>query len=76
MKKKVITIEMLYPEDGCYLTQRNRTEEEQPIMSLEVINGKEEEWVNIPIAEGDAILLRWEVEQEVKARQAELERPR
>lgn len=69
MNKKIITIEILYPEEGCYLTRANRTEDQEPIMSNEVINGKEEDWVNIPIAEGDAIVARWRAEQEIKMQQ-------
>lgn len=69
MNKKIITIEILYPEEGCYLTQANRTEDQEPIMSNEVINGKEENWVNIPIEEGDALVARWQAEQEIKMQQ-------
>lgn len=69
MNKKIITIEILYPEEGCYLTQANRTEDQEPIMSNEVINGKEEDWVNISISEGDAIVARWQEEQELKMQQ-------
>lgn len=69
MNKKIITIEILYPEEGCYLTQANRTEDQEPIMSNEVINGKEEDWVNISISEGDAIVARWQAEQEKRMQQ-------
>lgn len=69
MNKKIITIEILYPEEGCYLTQANRTEDQEPIMSNEVINGKEEDWVNISISEGDAIVARWQAEQDVRMQQ-------
>lgn len=69
MNKRIITIEVLTPNEGCYLTQANRTEEQEPIMSKEVINGKEEDWVNIPIAEGDAIVARWQAEQEAKMKE-------
>lgn len=68
MNKRIITIEVLTPNEGCYLTQANRSEYQEPIMSNEVINGKEEDWVNIPISEGDAIVARWNAEQEIKMR--------
>lgn len=68
MNKRIITIEVLTPNEGCYLTQANRTEEQEPIMSNEVINGKEEDWINISIEEGDAIVARWRVQQEIKMR--------
>lgn len=63
MNKRIITIEVLTPSEGCYLTQANRGEKEEPIMSKEVIN-PQIEWVNIPIAEGDALVARWQAEQE------------
>jgi hypothetical protein len=64
MNRRIITIEVLTPNDGCYLTQANRGENDEPIMSNEVINGKEEDWVNIPIEEGDRIVAEWQAEQE------------
>lgn len=69
MNKRIITIEVLTPNEGCYLTQSNRGENDEPIMSKEVINGKEEDWVNIPIAEGDRIVAQWRAEQELKMQQ-------
>ena len=68
MNKRIITIEVLTPNEGCYLTQANRTEDQEPIMSNEVINGKEEYWVNISIAEGDRIVAEWQTQQEIKMR--------
>lgn len=69
MNKRIITIEVLTPNEGCYLTQANRTEDQEPIMSNEVINGKEEDWVNISISEGDRIVAEWQAEQERKMRE-------
>lgn len=66
MNKRIITIEILTPNEGCYLTQANRTEEQEPIMSNEVINGKEEDWVNISIEEGNRIVAEWNTQQEIK----------
>lgn len=68
MNKRIITIEVLTPDEGCYLTQANRTEDQEPIMSNEVINGKEENWVNISVEEGDRIVAQWQAEQEIKMR--------
>ena len=62
MNKRIITIEVLTPSEGCYLTQANRGENEEPIMSKEVIN-PQIEWVNIPIEERDAIVARCQAEQ-------------
>lgn len=69
MNKRIITIEILTPNEGCYLTQANRTKDQEPTMSNEVINGKEEDWVNIPISEGDRIVAEWQAEQERKMRE-------
>lgn len=69
MNKRIITIEVLTPDEGCYLTRANREADQEPIMSNEVINGKEEDWVNISIEEGDRIVAQWRAEQEIKMRQ-------
>lgn len=63
MNKRIITIEVLTPNEGCYLTQANREANQEPIMSNEVIN-PQFEWVNIPIEEGDRIVAEWQAEQE------------
>ena len=68
MNKRIITIEVLTPNEGCYLTQANREADQEPIMSKEVIN-PQTEWVNIPIEEGDRIVAQWQAEQEIKMRQ-------
>ena len=68
MNKRIITIEILTPNEGCYLTQANRGENDEPIMSKEVIN-PQFEWVNIPIEEGDAIVAQWQAEQDRKIRE-------
>lgn len=59
MNKRIITIEVLTPNEGCYLTQANRSENDEPIMSKEVIN-PQFEWVNISIEEGDRIVAEWQ----------------
>lgn len=68
MNKRIITIEVLTPNEGCYLTQANREADQEPIMSKEVIN-PQTEWVNIPIEEGDRIVAEWQEEQERKMRE-------
>lgn len=69
METKTISIRVLTPSEGYYLTQVNREAEQEPIMSLQVINGDTEQWVEIPIAEGDALVARWRAEQEIKMQQ-------
>ena len=68
---EISTIKILKPSEGNYLTQANRSENDEPIMSLQVINGDAEQWTEIPISEGDALVTRWRAEQERKM-QAEM----
>lgn len=63
---EISTINILKPSEGNYLTQANRNENDEPIMSLQVINGNADQWVEIPIAEGDALVARWQAEQQIK----------
>lgn len=71
MEAKTISIQVLTPSEGNYLTQANRNENDEPIMSLQVINGDAEQWKEIAIAEGDVIVAQWRAEQE-KRMQAEM----
>lgn len=68
MEKTIKQIEILTPSEGMYLTQANRTEDQEPIMSKNVIN-PQENWIEIPISEGDAIMAQWQAEQEIKMQQ-------
>jgi hypothetical protein len=68
---EISTINILKPSEGNYLTQANRNENDEPIMSLQVINGDAEQWKEIAIAEGDVIVAQWRAEQE-KRMQAEM----
>jgi hypothetical protein len=65
METKTISIQVLTPSEGMYLTQANRSENDEPIMSKKVIN-PQGEWIEIPISEGDAIMAQWQAEQELK----------
>ena len=71
MEAKTISIQVLTPSEGNYLTQANRNENDEPIMSLQVINGDTEQWTEIPIAEGDEMLAKFNERQE-KRMQAEM----
>jgi hypothetical protein len=62
METKTISIQVLTPSEGMYLTQANRNENDEPIMSKKVIN-PQFEWVEISIEEGDAIMAQWQAEQ-------------
>lgn len=73
IQKKQIELITLTPNEGMYITQANRGENE-PIMSKKVIlgkNDKPENWVEIPIEEGDRIVAEWQAEQERKMREEE-----
>jgi hypothetical protein len=63
MEQIIISIQVLTPSEGMYLTQKNRSENDEPIMSKKVIN-PQDEWVEIPIEEGDRIVAEWQAEQE------------
>lgn len=65
METKTISIQVLTPSEGMYLTQVNRNENDEPIMSKKVIN-PQDEWIEIPIEEGDRIVAEWQAEQEIK----------
>lgn len=71
MKKTIKQIEILTPSEGCYLTKKNRGENDEPIMSSSVINPIVE-WIDIPIEEGDRIVAEWQAEQERKMREEEI----
>lgn len=58
METKTISIQVLTPSEGMYLTPKNRNENSEPIMSLKVIN-PQEEYIEIPIDEGERIVNDW-----------------
>lgn len=66
---KGIEIFIATPEEGCYLTQANRNENDEPIMSESVhllSEDSQHNWKDISIAEGDALVARWQAEQQIK----------
>lgn len=65
MEQTTIQINVITPSEGYYLTPKNRSENQEPIMSKKVIN-PQCEWTEISIAEGDAIVARWRADQEIK----------
>lgn len=74
IQKKQIELITLTPNKGMYLTQANRGED-APVMSKKVIlgkNDKPENWIEIPIEEGDRIVAEWQAEQERKMREEEI----
>lgn len=65
---RTITIQEVTADEGMYLTQANRGENEKPIMAKQLLNPLWE-YKQTPIAEGDAIVARWRAEQEIKMQQ-------
>lgn len=65
MEQTTISIQVLTPSEGMYLTQKNREVDQEPIMSKKIIN-PQDEWVEISVEEGDRIVAEWQIEQERK----------
>lgn len=61
---------MIEPSDGYYLTQKNRKEDEEVILSEKVIlsaKDSPDNWVEIPKAEGESLQKRVSAEHMAKA---------
>jgi hypothetical protein len=72
ISKKQIEITTLYASEGMYLTKINCDETCTPIMATKVILGRTDSADNykeISVEEGDAIVARWNAEQERKMQQ-------
>jgi hypothetical protein len=70
MKQSTINIRVIEPSDGCYLTQKNRKEDEEVILSEKVILSavdSPDNWVEIPKEEGEALQKRVSAELMAKA---------
>lgn len=70
MKQSTINIKVIEPSDGYYLTQKNRKEDEEVILSEKVIlsaKDSPENWVEIPKEEGEALQKRVSAELMAKA---------
>ena len=59
-------VPILTPNEGCYLTQKNRKENEEPTLTFSVINGIESEWMDISIEEGDLMLKEWKEKNNIE----------
>lgn len=58
MKQSTINIRIIEPSEGYYLTQKNRKDSEEVILSEKVIlsaKDSPENWVEIPKEEGEAL---------------------
>lgn len=62
-------IEILPEKKGFYWLNKNQLKDEEPLLSKKVFlskKDKKENWVQVSIAEGDAIMARWRADQEIK----------
>lgn len=69
---EILTKVKLVAGEGMYLTKKNRDENQEPMMlKVADLNSAEnpDDWTEISVEEGDAIVARWNVEQEIKMRQ-------
>jgi hypothetical protein len=70
MKQSTINIRVIEPSEGFYLTQKNRKEDEEVILSDKVIlsaKDSPENWVEIQKEEGEALQKRVSAELMAKA---------
>ena len=65
MKIETTQIEIVKADEGFYLTQKHRTEDDAPIMTDSLYNPTWE-YIEIPKSEGDAIMAEWEELQKTK----------
>jgi hypothetical protein len=64
---EILTKVKLVAGENMYLTKKNRDEKKEPMMlKVADLNSAEnpDDWVEIPIEEGDAIMAQWQAEQE------------
>lgn len=69
---EILTKVKLFAGVGMYLTKKNRDESQEPMMlKVADLNSAEnpEDWTEISIEEGDAIVAQWNAEQERKMQQ-------
>jgi co-chaperonin GroES (HSP10) len=69
---EILTKVKLVAGEGMYLTKINRDENQEPqMLKVADLNSAEnpDDWTEISIAEGDAIVARWNAEQERKMQQ-------
>lgn len=66
---EILTKRKLIAGEGMYLTKKNRDENQEPMMlKVADLNSAEnpDDWTEISVEEGDAIVARWQAEQELK----------
>lgn len=66
---EILTKVKLVASEGMYLIKKNRDENQEPLMlKVADLNSAEnpDDWTEISISEGDAIVARWNADQEIK----------
>ncbi len=69
---EILTKVKLVASEGMYLIKKNRDENQEPqMLKVADLNSAEnpDDWTEISIEEGDAIVARWNAEQEIKMQQ-------
>ena len=69
---EILTKVKLIASEGMYLTKKNRDENQEPLMlKVADLNSAEnpDDWTEIPVEEGNAIMAQWQVEQERRMRE-------
>jgi co-chaperonin GroES (HSP10) len=69
---EILTKVKLVAGEGMYLTKKKHDENQEPLMLKVVdLNSAEnkDDWTEISVEEGDAIVARWRAEQEIKMQQ-------
>ena len=64
---EILTKVKLVASEGMYLTKKNRDENQEPMMlKVADLNSAEnkDDWTEISVEEGDAIVAQWQAEQE------------
>lgn len=69
---EILTKIKLVAREGMYLTKKNRDENQEPLMlKVADLNSAEnpDDWTEISVEEGDAIVAQWQAEQELRMQQ-------
>lgn len=69
---EILTKVKLVADEGMYLIKKNSNENQEPLMlKVADLNSAEnpDDWTEISISEGDAIVAQWNAKQELKMQQ-------
>jgi len=69
---EILTKVKLVAGEGMYLTKKTLDENQEPLMlKVADLNGAEnpDDWTEISVEEGDALVAQWQAEQEAKMKE-------